>query len=66
MKFKRIAIDMSKHVFAPHGVDEREHPVLRRDLEHGEVDAILTNPETGFTETSDLIADYRASSRRTH
>ena len=28
MKFKRIAIDTSKHVFTIHGVDEREQPVF--------------------------------------
>ena len=32
MKFKRIAIDISKHAFTLHGVDDQEHPVLRRDL----------------------------------
>ncbi len=31
MKFKRIAIDTSKHVFTIHGVDEQERPVLRRE-----------------------------------
>ncbi|MBV9531822.1 MAG: IS110 family transposase [Bradyrhizobium sp.] len=38
MKFKRIAIDISKHVFTLHGVDEQERPVLRRDLKRTEVD----------------------------
>lgn len=38
MKFKRIAIDISKHVFTLHGVDDREHPVLRRDLKRAEVE----------------------------
>jgi transposase len=32
MKFKRIAIDTSKHVFTLHGVDEQDRPVLRREL----------------------------------
>lgn len=32
MKFKRIAIDTSKHVFTIHGVDERDQPILRREL----------------------------------
>jgi hypothetical protein len=32
MKYKRIAIDTSKHVFTLHGVDEQERPALRREL----------------------------------
>ena len=35
MKFKRIAIDTSKHVFTLHGVDEQERPILRRELKRG-------------------------------
>jgi transposase len=41
MKFKRIAIDTSQHVFTLHGVDEQEHPVLRRELKRGQVEAFL-------------------------
>ena len=32
MEYRRISIDTSKHVFTIHGVDQQEHPVLRRDL----------------------------------
>ncbi|MBP7339588.1 MAG: IS110 family transposase, partial [Niveispirillum sp.] len=32
MEYKRIAIDISKHVFTLHGVDAQEQPVLRRNL----------------------------------
>ena len=46
MKFKRIAIDTSKHVFTLHGVDEQERPVLRRELKRGQVEAFLaSSPE---------------------
>ena len=38
MKFKRIAIDTSKHVFTLHGVDEQERPVLRRELRRGQME----------------------------
>jgi transposase len=38
MKYKRIAIDTSKHVFTLHGVDEQDHPVLRRDLKRHQVE----------------------------
>jgi len=31
-EIKRVANDTSKHVFTLHGVDERDHPVLRRWL----------------------------------
>ena len=30
MKFKRIAIDISKHAFTLHGVDDADRPVLRQ------------------------------------
>src|SRR3954451_25484070 len=36
MKYKRIAIDTSKHVFTLHGVDEHERPTLRRNLKRAE------------------------------
>jgi transposase len=38
MKFKRVAIDTSKHVFTLHGVDEQERPVLRRELRRAQVE----------------------------
>jgi transposase len=41
MQLKRVAIDTSKHVFTLHGVDDREHPVLRRDLKRGQVEAFF-------------------------
>jgi transposase len=45
MKFKRIAIDTSKHVFTLHGVDEAERPVLRRELRRGQVAAFFAKQE---------------------
>lgn len=45
MKLKRIAIDTSKHIFALHGVDEQECPVLRRELKRGQVEAFLAKQE---------------------
>jgi transposase len=42
MKYKRIAIDTSKHVFTLHGVDEQERPVLRRELRRGQVEAFFS------------------------
>ncbi len=42
MKFKCIAIDTSKHVFTPHGADEQERPVLRRELKRGQVHAFFS------------------------
>ncbi len=41
MKFKRIAIDTSKHVFTLHGVDEQDRPLLRLDLKRGQVEAFF-------------------------
>jgi transposase len=41
MKYKRIAIDISKHVFTLHGVDEQERPVLRRNLKRAEMEAFF-------------------------
>jgi len=47
MKFKRIAIDTSKHVFTVHGVDEDERVVLRRDLRRQQVEGFFaTLPPT--------------------
>jgi transposase len=45
MKFKRIAIDTSKHVFTLHGVDEQERPTLRRELKRGQVESFFANQE---------------------
>jgi transposase len=45
MNYKRIAIDTSKHVFTLHGVDERDHPVLRRELRRGQVEAFFAKQE---------------------
>ena len=45
MKFKRIAIDTSKHVFTLHGVDERDRPVLRRELKRSQVEAFFSKQE---------------------
>jgi transposase len=41
MQLKGVAIDTSKHVFTLHGVDDREHPALRRDLKRGQVEAFF-------------------------
>jgi hypothetical protein len=41
MKFRRIAIDTSKHVFTLHGFDEQERPVLRRELRRGQVETFF-------------------------
>ncbi len=38
----RIGIDLAKHVFQLHGVDERGHTVLRRRLARSQVRAVLT------------------------
>jgi transposase len=45
MKFKRIAIDTSKHVFTLHGVDEQERPVLRRELKRAQVEGFFAKQE---------------------
>ncbi len=41
MKYKRIAIDTSKHVFTLHGVDAQERPVLRRNVKRAELEAFF-------------------------
>ena len=38
MTIIRVGLDTAKHVFQLHGVDEREHPVLRRRLGRKEVE----------------------------
>ena len=45
MKFKRIAIDTSKHVFTLHAVDADERPVLRRELRRGQVETFFAKLE---------------------
>jgi len=42
MQYKRIAIDISKHVFTLHGVDDQEQPVLRRNLKRSELEAFFS------------------------
>ena len=41
MKYKRIAIDTSKHVFTLHGVDAQERAVLRRNLKRAEMEVFF-------------------------
>jgi transposase len=45
MKFKRIAIDTSKHVFTLHGVDERERVALRREFKRSQVEEFFRKQE---------------------
>ncbi|HYZ21110.1 MAG TPA: hypothetical protein VE690_03030 [Rhodopila sp.] len=42
MRYKRVAIDISKHVFTLHGVDEQEQPILRRNLKRAEMEAFFS------------------------
>lgn len=42
MDYKRIAIDISKHVFTVHGVDSQEQPVLRRNLKRSEIEVFFS------------------------
>ncbi len=42
MQYKRIGIDISKHVFTLHGVDDQEQPVLRRNLKRSELEAFFS------------------------
>jgi transposase len=37
MKLKRIAIDIAKHVFTLHGVDEQDRPAVRRNLKRADM-----------------------------
>jgi transposase len=47
MKLKRIAIDISKHVFTLHGVDEQERPVVRRNLQRVDMEIFFAElPDT--------------------
>ena len=52
MKFKRIAIDTSKHVFTVHGVDEQERPVLRRELKRSQM-----GPFFGKLDPTDVVLE---------
>src|SRR3984885_5204683 len=45
MKFKRIAIDTSKHVFTLHGVDDQERPMLRRELKRAQVESFFAKQQ---------------------
>jgi transposase len=45
MKYMRIAIDTSKHVFTLHGVDELERPALRRELRRSQMEAFFGKQE---------------------
>jgi transposase len=42
MEIRRVSIDTSKHVFTLHGVDERDHPVLRRELKRNQVEPFFS------------------------
>lgn len=41
MKYKRVAVDTSKAVFAVHGIDAQDRPVLRRTLRRAEFEAFF-------------------------
>jgi transposase len=41
MQLKRLAMDISKHVFTLHGVDEYERPLVRRNLKRAEVESFF-------------------------
>ena len=45
MKFKRIAIDTSKHVFTLQGIDEQDRPTLWRGLKRSLVEAFFSKQE---------------------
>ncbi len=45
MKFKRISLDTSKHVFTLHGTDEQDRPVLRRDLKRAQMESFFAKQE---------------------
>ena len=42
MRFERIAIDTSKHVFTNHGVYERDQPILRRELKRVQIEVFFS------------------------
>ena len=43
MKVARIGIDLAKNVFEIHGVDERDHGVIRKTLRREEVGRFFAN-----------------------
>jgi transposase len=45
METKRISIDTSKHVFTIHGVGQREHPVLRREIRRSQFESFFAKLE---------------------
>jgi transposase len=57
MKFQRIVINASKDGFMLHGVDEQEHPVLRRELKRGQVEAFF-----GKEEATEVVPEACGSS----
>ena len=63
MKVKRIAIDISKHAFTLHGVDDQERPVLRRDLKRAEVETELRVDAGGLGPAQD---DHRSRRQARH
>ena len=46
MEYKRISIDTSKHVFTIHGVDEKERPVLRREIRRAQMEPFFAKVAT--------------------
>ncbi|MDD2878655.1 MAG: IS110 family transposase [Acidiphilium sp.] len=57
MEYKRISIDTSKHVFTIHGVDEKERPVLRREIRRAQVE-----PFFGRVASSEVVLEACAGS----
>ena len=45
MGYKRVAVDTSKAVFTVHGIDEKDRPVLRRNLSRARFEALITKLE---------------------
>ena len=45
VELKRISIDTSKHIFTIHGVDQLEHPVLRRELRRTQFESFFAKLE---------------------
>ncbi len=43
MTIKTIGLDLAKQVFQIHGVDERGHVVLRKQLSRGQLPAFFAN-----------------------
>ncbi|EQD43008.1 transposase IS116/IS110/IS902 family protein, partial [mine drainage metagenome] len=46
MELKRISIDTSKYIFTIHGIDEKERPVLRREIRRAQVEPFFAKLET--------------------